>query len=44
MDSATIFGLWALLAFTIYFIVNKSLRGFYKKSEEKIQEHESLIN
>jgi len=36
MNTVTIIILWALLAMTIYFVGNKTLRGFYKKSEKKI--------
>ena len=43
MDTYTILALWAVLALTIYFVTTKSLRGFYKKSEKSIKEHESLI-
>ena len=42
MSTATIITLWALLVIVVYFVVNKTLRGFYKKSERKIEEH-SLI-
>ena len=42
-DTTSIFALWLLLAFTIYFVVSKTLRGFYKKSEKEIADNENLI-
>ena len=43
MNTATIISLWALIAIIIYFVVNKTLRGFYKRTEKKTYENYSFV-
>jgi F0F1-type ATP synthase membrane subunit b/b' len=42
IDTVTIIALWLLLAAIVYFVFTKTLKGFFKKSEEKIADSENF--